>query len=182
MNNLNYLRISGIALALSGIGMLLSDNIGVPTAKVLVPILIIATGFFSLLFSSKNSQFRLAKQYHLIQGIGFTICGVLVAIVPKSLEDFLMYISYFVLLSGFLEFIFAFQILNAKIKNFNWNMIISRFIAAILSFIAAIVLLLNLMDNSLTGLLIAGVVTIIGGLSILIFSNKIKNANPSEVQ
>ncbi|MEP5338559.1 MAG: hypothetical protein ABJL44_03620 [Algibacter sp.] len=179
MKKLNYLRISGIALALSGLSMILSDNIGVPTAKVLVPVLIIAAGLFSFLFSTKNSHFRIAKQYHLLQGIGLTICGLLVAMLPNSLEDFLMYIAYFVLLLGFLEFTFAYQVLNAKIKNFNWNMIISRFIAAMISFISAIVLLLNSVDNPLTGLMIAGAVTIIGGISILLFANKIKDVNPT---
>ncbi|MEO9967770.1 MAG: hypothetical protein ABJF11_18395 [Reichenbachiella sp.] len=179
MKNLNYLRISGIALALAGLSMILIENISVETAKVLVPVLIIASGFFSYLFSSKNSHFRLAKQYHLIQAIGLTTCGLLVAMLPQSLEDFLTYIAYFVLLSGFLEFSFAFMVLNMKIKVINWGMLISRFVAAMASFISAIVLLLNTISNPLTGLLIAGIVTIIGGLSIVVFASKIKHADPT---
>lgn len=175
MKNLNYLIISGIALVLAGLGMVFTENIGVPTAKIMVPVLIIIAGLFSFMFSSKNGHFRLAKQYHLIQGLGLTICGFVLAMLPNSLDDFLMYIAYFVLLSGLLEFSFAYSVLNAKIKKINWGMLISRFVAALAAFVSAIVLLLNAVKNPLMGLLIAGIVTALGGLSIIIFANKIKN-------
>jgi len=180
MKNLNYLRISGIALALAGLSMLLTSSIGISISKVLVPMFIVSAGLFSFLFSSKNRGVSLARQYHLAQAIGLVVCGLLVAILPESLEGFLMYIAYFVLLSGSLELIFAYSILNAKIKVFNWSVLISRFVAAAISFILAIVLLLNSVLDPQIGLLIAGAVTIIGGASVLIFARKIKNANPAD--
>ena len=181
MKKLNYLILSGLSLALSGLGMLFVDTIGVPTAKLLIPILIIATGLFAYLFSQANKHFKIAHQYHLIQALGLTVCGLLIAIVPKSLEDFLNFIAYFVLLSGLLEFIFAFMVLNARIKKISWGTLFSRFGTAILSFIAAFVLLFQSMSSPTKGLIIAGIVTILGGFSFLVFANKIKNVSPGDL-
>jgi uncharacterized membrane protein HdeD (DUF308 family) len=177
MYKLKYLIFSGISLALSGITMLLTDTLGVSTAKILIPLFFIISGIFTYFFSKANKENKLAYQYHLAQSIGLIICGILVAILPTSLDEFLMIITYFVLLLGIFEFAFTFLALNSKIKKLRWEILISRVVAAFLSMISAIILLLNSMNDPQTGLIIAGIITILSGLSFLVFAYKIKSMN-----
>ncbi|MET2985201.1 hypothetical protein [Aureibaculum conchae] len=174
MNKSINLTLSGICLLIAGVLIIASKSIGVSLTKILVPLSFIACGVFSYLFSQANKQHKIAYSYHLMQSIGLVLFGLLIAFSPNSLQSFLMYICFFLMLYGLLEILFGFSALNTRFK-INWSMLITRFITGFLSMIGSVYLLLTMMDDEIKGVKIAGVLTILGGLSFVWFAQKVKN-------
>ena len=174
IEKISNLIFSGVAMALAGVVMLLSEKIGVGTAKLLVPSLFFIGGVFAILFAMANKDFKIANQFHLLQGIGMIAFAVIIGTSANNLGEFLKYVTFFVGLFGFLEIIFGFIILNMG-GEIKWNILISRMLGGFAGLIGAVFLLVTTMTDELTGLNIAGVLTIIGGLSFVVFANKIKN-------
>ena len=173
MNKINYLTFSGLLMALAGIFMLTSENIGVKMAKVLVPLMFAIGGVMAYLFSEANKQHKIARQYHLLQGIGMFVFAILIAIVPKSLGDFLKYVTYFMMLFGLIEILFGFMALNIGNK-LNMRILISRFVAGFFNLIGAILILATSVTDKISGLMIAGILILIGGIAFVVFSLRIK--------
>lgn len=171
MNNLRKLTVTGIFISLVGITILTAKNIGIETSKILIPILLILSGIFSISYSRANSNHNKAKQYHLLQGIGFIVFALL-SFLSKSLENFLYVICFFTLFHGLIEFSLGFTTLNAR--EINWKIIIYRFLSGILNLIIAFVLLMYTFSDELQAIVLAGISILLSGISIIIFSLRLK--------
>lgn len=174
MNKTQNLTFSGIALLLAGVAMLAFESIGVSTTKILIPILFITSGVFSIMFSNANPQTKGPSQYHMIHGIGLVLFGIIFGVVPKSLGDFLTYATYFILFFGFLEIIISFALLNSGSK-LEWRTVIERFFGGFLGTIGAVLILVTSATDEISGLVITGVATVLIGIGIIVFSKKINN-------
>ncbi len=84
-----------------------------------------------------------------------------------------MYTSYFILLFGLEEIFFSFVVLNSDQKVYK-EILNYRLVSGFLVSIGAVVLLLNTFSDVHKGLTVAGVLTILIGLSNIIFISKVK--------
>lgn len=173
MNKINYLTLSGVSMALAGVLMLASESIGVDIAKVLVPLMFAIAGVLAYMFSDANPQHKLAKQYHMAQGIGMVTFAVVIGLGSENLGDFLKYVTYFVLFFGLIELLFAFMALNSS-QKLNIGILISRFVAGFFNLIGAVLILLTSITDEVSGLMIAGVLVVLGGLAFVMFSFRIR--------
>ncbi len=172
MNHLKKLIITGILVSLVGITILIAQNIGIEVSKILIPILLIFSGIFSISYSRANNQQNKVKQYHLLQGVSFIIFA-LASFFSKSLENFLYVICLFTLFHGLIEFLLGFTTLNTK--EINWKIIIYRFLSGILNLITAFILLMYTFSDELQAIVLAGISILLSGISIIIFSLRLKN-------
>ncbi|MEN0050012.1 MAG: hypothetical protein AAF806_23315 [Bacteroidota bacterium] len=99
--------------------------------------------------------------------------AIIIAIIPQSLDEFLKYITYFMLLFGLLEILFGFLALNTGNK-LNMNILISRFVAGFVNIIGAVLILATAVTDEISGLMIAGVLILLGGLAFVMFSFRIR--------
>ncbi len=173
MNKINYLTFSGIAMILAGVFMLASESIGIGTAKFLVPLMFAIGGVFAYLFSEANKHHKIARQYHLLQGIGMVVFAFLIGIIPNSLGEFLRYVTYFMGLFGLIEILFGFMALNTGNK-LNMGILISRFVAGFFNLIGAVLILATSVTDEISGLLIAGILVVLGGIAFIVFSFRIR--------
>ena len=110
MNKTNLLLLSGISIFLGGLSILFSHSIGITTSKITTPILFIISGVLATQFANANKTHSLAKNYHLLQGLGMIAFAVAIIFLPTSLESFLTIITFFTMVYGILELIFSFLI------------------------------------------------------------------------
>ncbi|MEM8565419.1 MAG: hypothetical protein AAGF85_03100 [Bacteroidota bacterium] len=171
MNKANSLTLGGIALLIAGIVMFTAERIGIGTAKFLIPLLFIASGIFSLIFSNTNPQTKKISQYHIIHGIGLILSGVLLGLLPKSLADFLRYATYFILAFGLLEIIIGFALANSG-SRIDWKHLILRFSGGFLGIIGAVLILATAASDKGSALMITGFATALIGINSIIFSTK----------
>ncbi len=174
MNKTNYLTFSGMAMALAGIFMLISANIGIGTAKFLVPAMFALGGIMAWLFSEANKHHKIARPYHLLQGVSMVAFAFLIGVMPNTLAEFLRYITYFMGFFGLIEILFGFMALNSGHK-LNISILISRFVAGFFNLIGAVLILATVVTDELSGLLIAGTLVLLGGLAFVIFAFRIRN-------
>lgn len=172
MNKTNLFMLSGIAMILAGVVMLFSKNIGITTSKIVLPLLLLLSGFTTFKFAIANEQNKTANTFHKIQGGLFIVFSALVIFVPDSLKSFLLYFTYFCLCYGLIEIMFSFAMLNSKV-TIKKNMLMYRLISGFVNAIGAIVLLLTVLSNEFLGLQTAGFLTIIGGISSVLFARKV---------
>lgn len=170
MNKIINLTLSGLSLLAAGIVLLFSQNIGVSTSKIIVPILFALAGVLAFLYAQANKEHKIAKQFHLIQGLGLLIFSVLIAVIPDSLESFLRITTYFILVFGIFEITFIFSVLNAK-EKLNKNILFMRLAAGIVNLLGAFILLLALLQDVSTALNIAGLLIALGGLGFVCIKN-----------
>jgi len=163
---------SGVCLSLAGITLLISQQIGVQLSKILVPALFIVGGYFAYRFSRKTNHV-VGQQFHLIQAVGMSLFGIVIAFIPDSLESFLTLMTYFVMSFGFLELIFGLMSLNTGAK-INWNIIGYRVISGFLGLAGALTLLAFIKVEPLQGLVVAGILMLLSGLSFVVFAQKLK--------
>lgn len=176
MNNINKLQnllFSGIFMLLAGFTLCISNEIDSSIVRIIFPVLIILSGITTFLFSSANKQNKKAYNYHLIQGIGLIIFGIISYLFFEKTETFELITVFFLIMFGFFEIIFAFNVLNSG-EEINRNILYSRLIVGGLSLIGGFVMLMTSFSNSLTALYVAGILIAFGGLSLIIFSQKIK--------
>lgn len=174
MKKTNLLSFSGITMLLSGLTILLSSEIGIQTAKIITPILFILSGIFSVLFASANKEFLVPKNFHTLQGLGMISFAIALIIIADSLESFLMVTTFFTMVYGLLEIIFAFMVLNSK-KIIDSKIMIIRIISGVLNLLGGFALFMTALGKTPeTGILIAGFLVLFGGLSFTIFAKKIK--------
>ncbi|MEM6843572.1 MAG: hypothetical protein AAF632_15195 [Bacteroidota bacterium] len=177
MNKIKYLTLSGTFMGLAGVCMLLSENLGAEIAKLLVPVLFGIGGVMALLFSEANKQHNIARQYHLLQGVGMIVFAILIGLIPGTLGEFLQYVTHFMLLFGLVEVLFGFTALNTGTK-LNMGILISRFIAGIFNLVGALLILTISAVDEISGLLVAGILVLIGGIAFVIFSLRIRRVKP----
>ncbi|WP_299159295.1 hypothetical protein [uncultured Tenacibaculum sp.] len=173
MNKTNLLLLSGISMFLGGLSILFSQNIGISISKIATPILFIISGVLAIQFANANKIHSLAKNYHLLQGLGMISFAIAIIFLPTSLESFLTIITFFTMVYGILELIFSFSVLNTNHK-LKMNMLVVRIISGAFNLIGGFILFMTLLNNIETGLTIAGILIILGGISFSVFSLKIK--------
>ncbi|MEN0003002.1 MAG: hypothetical protein AAF798_02620 [Bacteroidota bacterium] len=173
MAKVNYLTFTGIALLLAGIVMLISEKIGVGISKILIPLLFITGGIFSVLFSQVKTQIKAVKQYQLIHGVGLILFGIIFGLVPNTLSDFLSYATYFILFFGFIEITICFALVNSDFK-FKWGDLISRFISGFFGLIGGVLILATTATDQFSALAITGIITALMGIGIVFFSVKLE--------
>ena len=174
MNKIFYLAFSGLIMLAAGIFLLLSDTLGIENIKIIVPALIFVSGVSAIIFSNYEKLPTIAKKYHVAQGLGLIVFAACIATIPDSLKSFLMVTTYFVIMYGLFEIIFAFGVLGSNHK-INKGIMMSRIIAGALNLLGGFVLLLSSLQNETTGLTIAGVLIILAGSSVAIFAAKLRN-------
>ena len=172
MKNHTFLTISGLLLTLAGLTLLCSENIGIEYSKLLMPFFILGAGIFSYLFSKNERLPKIAKQYHMAQGLGLLFFAIAIYAFTDSLTSFLMLSTYFILVYGLFEIVFIFAVLNTK-HNINKKILFSRMAAGIINLVGGFALLLSSISNEATALIIASILIIIGGVSIILFARKL---------
>lgn len=160
-------------MGLAGISMFISESIGIGTAKILVPLLFAMGGITAYLFSKANPQHKIAWLYHLLQGIGMLLFAFVIATLPQNLADFLRYVTYFMMLFGFIEILFGFMVLNSG-EKLNTSILISRFVAGFFNLIGAVLILATSVTDEASGLLIAGLLILMGGIAFVMFSFRLR--------
>lgn len=173
MKKSTSLIVSGVCLILAGITILLSESIGIGNVKIITPILFALSGVFNIVFSRANKALEIISRFLFIKGVGLLIFAIVISSLSDSLVNFLMYVTYFILMYGVLEIIFPFSILNSKLK-IEKELISFSFIAGIVVSIGAIILLLKTLSDENTGLQIGSVLTILIGISNIIYALKLK--------
>lgn len=173
MKKLVNITLTGICLFLAGISITLTENIGVNNAKIITLTLLTLGGVFSILFSKANKEREVASKFQMIQGIALIVSAVVIAFIPDSLLSFLMCMAYFILLFGLFEILFSFSVLNSKNRTHK-SILMYRVAAGFITSIGAMALLLTTFSNEHTGLLFAGFLTLLIGLSNMIFAVRIK--------
>lgn len=173
MNRSNQLTLSGLMMVVAGLVILLSNAIGPDNARIAVPALFVLGGVFAFSFATSNAQHRLASQYHKIQGGGMTLFALLIALIPQSLEEFLMYVVYFILANGFVELIYAFNTLNTT-HNISRNILIWRMLSGIAGVMGALMLMALSWDDQGKALLLAGALTGLGGIGFVAFAMSVR--------
>ena len=173
MNETTDLTLSGLTMLIAGLLLYLSEQIGIYTAKILIPILFILSGIFAIRFSNNSNLPKIAKLYHKIQGISLILFAFLIIALPNTLQSFLMIVTYFVLMFGIFELTFALNALSSKHK-INTNILISRLVAGAINLIGGFILLLTTLNDEFKGISIASILIIIGGFSIIYFAQYLK--------
>jgi len=178
MKKIQNLILSGVALALSGIIILVSESIGIGTARVLVPICVIASGVLAILFANANKdpQSKRPIRYLTYQGIIFIVFGLLCALGTKSLSDFLSYATYFVLFASLFDISFGFTVLNSGAK-WTWGILIFKFIGGLMGLIGGVTILATSVTDEYSGLYITGGVLVLMGIGTTIFATKINKVS-----
>ncbi|MEO1009681.1 MAG: hypothetical protein AAFX53_00150 [Bacteroidota bacterium] len=174
MNKTNYLSLSGLSMFLAGVIMLLSETIGGHIAKIAVPLSFFVGGIFALLFSQANKHHNIAKNFHLLQGLGMIAFAVVIGTMAHSLEGFLKFVTFFLMVYGLFELMFSFSVLRTKYK-IDKSILATRLVVGLINFIGAFVVFMTLLKNPYKGLLVAGILVVLGGLGFLFFANRIKN-------
>ena len=174
MNKINYLTFSGVAMCLAGIFVLLSENIGVETAKLLVPSMFALGGVLAYLFSEANKHHKLARQYHLLLGIGMILFAIIISTNSTGLEAFQQNIIYFMAMFGFIEIMFGFMALNSGDK-LNMGALGFRFFTGFCNLIGAVLILATSVANQINGLFLSGGLVVLGGIAFILFSYRIRN-------
>lgn len=173
MKKIGDLILIGAFLILAGITIIVAESVGVNKAKIFVPLLFLISGIYTIKYSLANKTSEIASKYEMLRGIGLIIFATLIPFFSYSLMSFLMYVTYFILMYGLLEIVFPFSILNSK-NTIVKNMLVFRIVAGIMTSIGAVVLLLATNSNEYIGLIIAGTLTILIGLSNIIYAYKLK--------
>lgn len=174
MNKTFYLAFSGLMMISTGVTLFFSSQIGIENAKILVPLFMVLSGIGVLLFSNYDKIPKVGKQYHLAQGLGLIGYAAAIVFIQDTLPKFLLITTYFVIAYGLFELTFTLAVLNSNHK-INKTILLSRLIAGGVNLIGGFVLLLSSLSNPLTGLSIASILILIGGLSILVFIRDLKN-------
>lgn len=172
MKKTMYLAISGLFMICTGLTLFFSKKLGVQISKIIIPICMILAGICSFMFSKYKDLPKVANQYHMAQGVGLMLFGIVVWSLANSLDSFLLLTTYFIIVYGLFELFFAFSVLNSK-HNINKAILTSRLLAGGINLIGGFILFILTMNNPMDGLLIASVLIGLGGVSLLIFSRKL---------
>lgn len=168
-----YLLLSGLLMITSGTVLIFSKQIGVPNSKILVPIFLLGSGILGFLFSKYDKLPKVAKQYHMAQGVGLIIYGAIMLSIVNSLSSFLMLTTYFVIMYGLFEVVFSFMVLSSNHK-INKKILITRLAAGAVNLVGGFILLVSALEDQARAVSIAGALIIIGGISLVIFSKKVE--------
>lgn len=173
INKTFYLALGGQFMIASGFILFFSDKIDITITKLLITVFMVLTGLCAILFSRYDILPKIAKQYHTIQGIGFIIYATFIFGLISSLNGFLLTSIYFVIMFGLFELLFAFAVLNSK-HTINKHIMMSRIVSGIVNLLGGFILLMVTFDNEKQGLLFTSILLVIGGISMLIFSGKVR--------
>lgn len=173
MNKKNLLLTSGLSMTAGGILILLSESIGVNLTKILVPIAFAIGGILAISFANANKQHKIARSYHLMQGFGMLVFSIILFSLSDSLKTFLMTMTYFILLFGIIELIVGFSVLSSNHK-INNKIFTSRLVTGVVGLVGGFILYMDALSGQSAGILIAGIITCLGGLSFSMLALKMK--------
>jgi len=173
MNKTFYLAFGGQMLVISGLILFFSDKLNLEITKIMVPACMCVVGVCCLLFSRYKKLPNVANQFHFAQGIGFIVYAIILVGLIDSLKGFLLTTIYFIIMFGLFELLFAFFVLNSRHK-INKGILMSRIMAGIVNLIGGFVLLLVTFEDYNNGLLFASILFAISGISLLLFSSKVR--------
>lgn len=178
MNNTYYLSLSGLGMILAGIAMFFSEQLGIGMAKIAVPLGFFLGGICAFFFSRANAHHKIAKQFHMLQGIGMILFALVISTLAKDLEGFLKLTTYFLMVYGLFEIMFSFSVLRTKFKM-DKSILITRLLVGAINIIGAVALLLTMIRDARQGLTVASVLILLGGIGFFLFSLRIsKKAMP----
>ena len=172
MNKIYFLAFSGLMMILAGLILLFFEKLGVQISKILMPLCMVVAGISIFLFSKYRELPRIATQYHMAQGLGLVVYGILVLSSANSIDNFLLITTYFIIAYGLFELVFAFGVLGSD-HTIKKDILMSRLLAGGLNLIGGFVLLMATLNSVSNGLMIASILIVIGGISLIIFSRKI---------
>ena len=173
MNKTFYLAFSGLMMLAAGLSLFFAEQLGVQKSKILVPLFFIISGLAAMVFASYGRLPQIAKNYHMVQGLGLITFGGVVWTIADSLQAFLWVTTYFVVMFGLFEVVFAFGVLNSK-HTINKGILRSRLVAGVINLIGGFVLLLATLQNPKSGIQIASILIAIGGLSLVNFARNLR--------
>lgn len=168
-----YLAVSGLCMLLAGISILLSEYTGAVATKILVTTFFVIGGYLAYRFSRSITGHNVGRQFHMLQAMGMPIFGILVAMLPNSLEGLTTYATFFIMCFGLLEIGFVFMFFNTGLKV-KWNIVIYRLVSGFLSVVGGLIILFGSLENQKLGLLIVGVLMAIRGLTFVLLAPKLK--------
>tara|TARA_B110001469_G_scaffold41646_1_gene41151 strand:- start:3161 stop:3661 length:501 start_codon:yes stop_codon:yes gene_type:complete len=119
MKKILNLTLSGVLLIAAGVLMLVAEKIGLQISKMIIPLLFALSGVLCLLFYSANKKYKIPSQFQFLQGLGLITYAIVIFLFPKSLLQFLMVTSCFIMLFGITEIGFSFSVLNSSSKTFK---------------------------------------------------------------
>lgn len=176
MKKLGNLTLSGVFLIFAGVSMLIAEKIGLKISIILVPVFFGISGVLCFLFSKVNKEFKVPSQFQLLQGLGLITYAIVIFLFPISLLQFLIITSYFIMLFGIIEIAFSFLVLNSSSKTLK-EPLLFRMIGGFCTAFGALILVLTSFKNEYNGIQVAGFLTIIIGVSNIIFASKISKLN-----
>ncbi len=173
MKNIKYLRATGLLMLTAGVLLLLYYNIPVLVGKVLFSLSVFASGIYAYLFAASNRSHNKAYMYHFIQAIG--LVGFSVFSFMFYNNDAYQLIVTLILMGtiGLVEFVYALGVMQDKMVE-NKRMLYTRLISGLVNTLGSITLLVLFLDNVELGTFLSGCLVALGGISFVIFSNKIK--------
>ena len=89
-------------------------------------------------------------------------------------DEFLKYITYFMMMFGFIELLFGFMALNSGDK-LNMGVLAFRFFTGFCNIVGAVLILVTSIADTNRGLFVAGCLVILGGTAFIFFSLRIRN-------
>lgn len=174
MNTTKNLTYTGISVVLAGIFILLTNQIGFSTSKILISIFFIVGSYFSYSFASRNKQHQALSNSQIIQGIALLFIGTFL-FVPNNVTDYLNYITFFFLFVAIYEFSFVFIAFDTDTTKLSKDIAIDRIIAGGIGLISASVLLVTSWLQTEKRILLVGIIVLLFGLGIVRFSRKVRN-------
>lgn len=129
----------------------------------------IIAGILGLMIWQSSRKENTPGQYYLIIGIGLSLYGLAIGIFANELHSFLNVTSFFLILYGLTEFIFAIQTLNLKEKP-RLGIMGFKIATGIIAAIGALIILTMFQENAELALLVSGIITALLGLSLAMTS------------
>ena len=173
MNKTIYLTLSGLFMFSAGLILLFSTTIGVGISKIMVPLFFFVSGILAFMFSRANGQHKIAKTFHLLQGVGLMTFAVIIAIWPDTLTMFLKITTYFVMVYGLFELMFAFSVLRSSYK-LDVSILITRLLVGLVNLVGSFILFMALWKSTGLGLQVAGFLIVLGGIGFMRFASRVK--------
>ncbi len=173
MNKTIYLTLSGLFMFAAGLILLFSTTIGVGISKIMVPLFFFVSGILAFMFSQANGQHKIAKTFHLLQGVGLMTFAVIIAIWPDTLAMFLTITTYFVMVYGLFELMFAFSVLRSSYK-LDVSILITRLLVGLVNLVGSFILFMALLKSTGLGLQVAGFLIVLGGIGFMLFASRVK--------
>lgn len=179
MNGLPNLIASGLLITIAGAQMIvmgMANNDRADGLIIPMSLLLTISGVLSIIFARANSKFKIPSAFQIVQGIGLIVYAIAIFVLSENKHLFLLITGYFIMLYGFVEATLPFAVLNSS-QKIPFGPLVFRIVAGTITAIGALVLILNTSKDTSIGIQIAGILTMLIGISNLLFANKMKKVD-----